>query len=390
MFYNKQTDDEKQMYKRTLEVMGKLSNLFSESDCPYLEYRAHENIFCKYFDAENLARSDCSADAKKGSVGIGLKTWTGSDDQKVAEFGRLKSHYEHLKGLELVRQIAQYRNDRIRTTMNLHGLTEMVYHIVRRTPNRMELLECPFDTIDIDKIKVINGKGGVNNTYFSDGNHMYHFSTSKNTLYMIFENVKVVDSFDVNIIEDPYSFMHSLFASEEYKMVAEYHTDRHSLYSVARNKKEKESICLPLYSFTRGRDKKKYVPLRSGLNQWNSNGRNRHPDEVYIPYQVKDRKRTENFFPDIDTKFNLRLPDGKQMSAKICQAGGKAIMSDPNKDLGHWLLRDVLDLKENTVVTYDKLLEIDIDSVIFTKESDRDYLINFARVGTYEEIYGEN
>ena len=112
-----------------LALVGQLSNLFSESDCPYLSYRAHENIFCRFLGAENLARSDCSADAKKDKVGVGLKTWMGNNDQKVAEFGRLKSNYANLSGIELVKKIAEYRNERIRITKRLHGLDSMIYHI---------------------------------------------------------------------------------------------------------------------------------------------------------------------------------------------------------------------------------------------------------------------
>ena len=90
MFYENQPIEQQNEYKQMLTIIGNLTLLFSESDCPYLPYRAHENIFCKYFKADNLARSDCSADAKKGRIGIGLKTWMGGDDQKVAEFGKLK------------------------------------------------------------------------------------------------------------------------------------------------------------------------------------------------------------------------------------------------------------------------------------------------------------
>ena len=56
-------------------------------------------------------------------------------------------------------------------------------------------------------------------------------------------------------------------------------------------------------------------------------------------------------------------------------------MSDPNKDLGKWLLREVLQLRPGEVLTYNKLLEIGIDSVIFTKRFDI-YSIDFV---TYED-----
>ena len=54
MFYERQPETQKQNYKKMLSIVGRLTGLFSESDCPYLPYRAHENIFCKYFDSSKL------------------------------------------------------------------------------------------------------------------------------------------------------------------------------------------------------------------------------------------------------------------------------------------------------------------------------------------------
>ena len=61
----------------------------------------------------------------------------------------------------------------------------MIYHIVRRVPGAMQIIEYAFDDIDIDNIQIIENRGNENNTYFTDGKHIYHFSTSKNTLYMM-------------------------------------------------------------------------------------------------------------------------------------------------------------------------------------------------------------
>ncbi len=134
MFYENQPKEQQADYKQMISIIGNLTLLFSENSSPYLSYRAHENIFCKYFEADNLSRSDYSADAKKSSIGIDLKTWTGNDDQKVAGFGKLRETYKELKGLDLVKKIAEYRNERIRITKNLHGIDEMIYHIVKRIP----------------------------------------------------------------------------------------------------------------------------------------------------------------------------------------------------------------------------------------------------------------
>src|SRR5699024_10945316 len=100
-FFKNQKECERKFYIELLQVTGSLSNLFAESENPFLYYRAMENIFCKAFDANNLSRSDVSADASKDKIGIGLKTFlhqNGRTYQKVAEFNResylLKDLYE--------------------------------------------------------------------------------------------------------------------------------------------------------------------------------------------------------------------------------------------------------------------------------------------------------
>ena len=366
MFYENQPLNQRENYKRMLSIIGNLTQLFSESDCPYLPYRAHENIFCKYFDADNLARMDCSADAKKGRIGIGLKTWMGQDDQKVAEFGRLRETFAGLTGLELVRRIAEYRNERIRVTKNLNGIDTMIYHIVKRVPGSMQVLEHAFEYIDIDNLSIIPNRGNVNNTYFTDGRHTYHFSVSKNTLYMIFEDMELLDTFDVEIMDDPYNLLMNLMYGEDQIPAQE---------EILRPEQTVRlpQICLRLYS-TKS-DGTKFVAEKSGLNQWNAGGRQRNPNELYIPYHAEDRAKTVGFFPGRDTVFNLTLPDGSVIPAKICQQDGKAIMSNPNKILGEWLLRNVFELPEGTVVTYEMLQRFGVDSVVFTKKGNQ--LIGF-------------
>lgn len=386
MFYELQPQAQKDNYKKMLSIVGALTQLFSESDCPYLAYRAHENIFCKYFEADNLARMDCSADAKKNRIGIGLKTWTGQDDQKVAEFGKLRETFAGLSGLDLVKKIAEYRNERIRVTKNLNGIDEMIYHVVKRVPGAMQILECAFDYIDIDRISLIRNRGNVNNTYFTDGRHTYHFSTSKNTLYMIFEDMELLDNFNVEIMDDPYTCLMNLMPGVSVESVFEKATPKASV-------PKENQICLRLYSTKPNGTK--YVAEKSGLNQWNGarfvrrtgEYKPRDPNELYIPYPAEDRRNTVGFFPDRDTVFNLRLPDGSEIPAKICQDDGKAIMSNPNNLLGEWLLRKVFELSEGTLVTYEMLLKFGIDSVVFTKHGELDYSVDFAEIGTYEQFY---
>ena len=411
MFYDIQPEQDRNNYKRMLTIIGKLSRLFSTAEEPYLYYRAHENVFAKYFDVDNNARHDDSADAfsVEQGVGIGLKTWIGRDDQKVAEFGRLRPNYENLDGMELIQQIAEYRNTRIRTTLNSHGLREMLYHIVKRTSGMMQIYESAFDYIDREQIVLDENRGNANNIYFTDGNHTYHFNKSKSTLYMIFEDMELLDEFEVEIVDDPYDLLAQLFEEDE-RMGVE--GDLGDLEAFTHRIERYRQLCLRLYATDR--DGRKYVPERSGLNQWNANGRARDVNEVYIPYLKEDRERDLDFFPPRDTPFTLALPDGTEISAKVCQRAykkisdeeyenlseeekriedekslvGKSIMSNPNKVLGQWLLRDVLQIAEGTVITYDMLRVYNIDCVVFTKISDRTYRIDFGELGTYERFYG--
>ena len=384
MFYEKQPLKQQNNYKCMLKVMGSLSNLFSESNQPYLYYRCHENIFCKYFEAQNLSREDSSADAQKGKIGIGLKTWVGADNQKIAEFNKLKEEYMNLQPYEMICKIASYRNERIRITQNLHGIDEMIYHIVKRVPNAMQIYEYAFEMIDIDNIKIDSKKSSATNIYFQDGKHEYHFNISKSTLYMIFKNMILLDSFNVDILEDPYQYLENI--AKKNKNILD--------NMMTKIKPEHEQLCLRLYTVNRI-TKEKVVEQKSGLNQWNGarkgrdgNYKPRNPNEVYIPYPKKDRIRSKGFFPDRNVSFELLLPDGKSIQAKVCQENGKAIMSNPNSELGEWLLRNVFELPIGQVVTYKDLQVYGIDSVIFTKLGNNKYKIDFTYIGTYEKLLG--
>lgn len=381
MFYDKQSKEQKEAYKHMLSVIGSLSNLFSESESPMLYYRAHENCFCRYFDADNLARHDCSADAVKERVGIGLKTWVGGNIQKVAEFGKLRSELDGLNDHDLIVKVAEFRNSRIKTTMKMYGLEKMIYHVVIRTDNCMNINETSFDMIDIDKIKPLPERDKVNTRYFTDGKHTYNYNISKSTLYMVFDNLVLLDTIDVKIINDPFEYIErvfpckSIFLKDGEQLIRRTNTNNNRKLALKLFKETKHG-CL--------------VEEKSGLNIWNAAGRKRDPNEIYIPFNKKDREKLQNqgFFPPVDKSFDLELPDKTHITAKICQDSGKAIMSNPNKALGKWLLRDVLDIPEGTVVTYGLLQEKGFDTVVFEKIDDEHYKINFTDSKYYDELYG--
>ncbi|WEA38578.1 restriction endonuclease PLD domain-containing protein [Lysinibacillus fusiformis] len=374
LYVNEQTAT----YSKMLRNTGSLSRLFSESESPYLVSRSVENIYCEAFDAENLGRSDCSADAKYKNVGIGLKTFlhgNGRTLQKVAEFNRLSNLYRDKTTKELITTVAQLRNERIEFTKRAHEMDEIIYHCVTRLPNKILIFEEPMDLIDIKNIKSL--KQSSNTITFEDGIHEYSFNITKSTLYKRFIMESPMFEIDVNILEHPYLALENL--QQQMPMVE-------TSSNIVGNKNG-EYVILPLFS---DRGSERNVPERSGLNQWNAKGRPRDPNEIYIPIPKWIHNVFPGFFPARDISFNLQVPSGKFLDAKVCQDGSKALMTNPNKALGEWLLREVMDLNERELLTYEMLEGLDIDSVIVTKQGENTFKINFCEIGTYDNFKLEN
>jgi len=370
---NRQTD--RDYYERMLKLMGSLSHLYSDSASPYLVSRVTENLFCRCLNAENLSRSDITADAKKEHVGIGIKTWTGSNLQKVAEFNSDKPSYEKLSDQEMVLRVAELRNERIDFTKRTQNISEMIYHCTIRTPGKIKIIECPLESVVIENIHNINRKKNV--ITFTDGVNKYSFNTSKSTLYKDFAGIEAKSILPVEIIEDPFLLL-------EQKLLG---TD--SISAIAHDEPDNEKIYLPLYSTRFSTKEQKVVAPQSGLNQGFADGRKRDPYEIYIPIPKPFYAKCPDFFPPRDTYFSLRLPNGQVLEASVCQDGGKALMSKHNADLGKWLLADVFKTYAKTPITYDILEKYGIDAVEITKNDEEDYSINFAKIGSYEQFMGE-
>jgi len=382
-FWQKQSVGSKKDYIEYLKLIGALSNLFSDSQDPYLYYRAHENLFCHVFDAKNLSRGDVSFDAVKDGVGIGLKTFlhgNGSTFQKVAEFNSDSDKIRNLKTKEdIVYHIAKLRNMRISTTQNITESYNNIYHLVTRESGKMNVIETPMDKVDLGSLR-LSKRQSRNTIKFRDNYNEYSFSLSKNTLLKRFNvNNMIIKQFDVDILEDPLSFLKS----------------KNNNSNVLNIEKPSKYIVLPLYS-----PKTQKVSERSSLNQWNAKGRRRDVDEVYIPipswihdvfegffeYSKENKRQSAKDSPS----FDVELPNGKVISCKVAQSGGKALMSNPNKVLGQWILRDVLKLKERSLLTMELLNDIGIDSVKLSKKNDSYYYLDFMESGSYEEFSENN
>lgn len=172
----------------------------------------------------------------------------------------------------------------------------------------------------------------------------------------------------VDIIDNPLELLEQFFS--QYK---------EGISDSKKRLKGYDYVMLPLYSVRHG-----IVPEKSGLNQWNAGGRKRDEDEVYIPVPIYINKNYPTFFPERDNNFTLLLPDGTALSAKICQDNNKALMSNPNKALGHWILRKLLKKKPGELVTMDDLNRFGFDSVCVenlhsvNEKGEKLYRISFA------------
>jgi hypothetical protein len=193
------------------------------------------------------------------------------------------------------------------------------------------------------------------------------FNFSKSTLYKRF-TLNPIKEIPIKIYDDPYK------ALEEFFGTVHYVSEQPNLIIA--------TIYLPLYS-EKGN---KHVAEKSGLNQWNAGGRPRNPNEVYIPIPKVVNRKFPDFFPPRDQEFMLKIPNGSFLRTKVCQDNNKALMTNPNSALGEWLLRNILELKENELLTYKMLEEAGIDSVQIDKFSDGTYAINFKAFGAYEKF----
>ena len=384
-FFFKQDEESRKLYTDLLKMMGLLSNLFAESKNPFLYYRAMENIFCKAFHADNLSRSDVSADAGKNGIGIGLKTFlqnNGNTFQKIAEFNKESYLLRDLTGTDLVRMVSEMRNQRIESTMRICNLYDMMYHLVTRSNKYMAIYEEHMDLININNIKITQ----TNNTtiHFTDSLHDYSFSLSKSTLLKRFDTTdkRKIFGFDVEVLADPYDFLLNIKNGKISKT---------ELNATLNDSDDFiDYIVLPLYS-----PRTKQVEEKSGLNQWNAGGRPRSENEVYIsiPSWIHQKKKdffTYNSDENKTNPFDVKLPNGKIISMRVAQQKGKALMSNPNSALGEWILRDILELKPKVLVTKEILDMIGIDSVKLSKTGDRRYYLDFLKSGSYEEFEEEN
>jgi hypothetical protein len=368
-------------YFRDLQIMAALTLLNSSNQkIPMLGYREVENIYCGAFDAKNVSREDIAIDAIYNTVGVGIKTFllgNGNSFQKIAEFNQGSKEFTKQSLDERVTEIVNLRNSRLEIAVNRYKLTQLIYHCVTRAENSLIIYELPMHSIDLNSIHGISEKLTSKNITFYDKYCEYNYSFTKNTLYMRFITPNKYKKLEVEILDNPLKILREVipvYLGNTKPMIA---TDTQTEVEIAD-----EYVVLPLFAPSSKNSEYK-VERKSGLNQWAASGRHRNFDEVYIPIPSWIHREFPDFFPPRKISFDLELPGGRVLSAKVCQSNGKALMSNPNHELGKWILREVLKLHEGELLTYDMLAQIGIDSVIITKKDDEYFHIDFARIDAY-------
>lgn len=407
MAKNNKFEFDVQIYENLLKAVASMSRLYSDNSKAFIHPRFVEKLYVHSSGAKDLSRKDMSFDALLApNIGVGVKTFIAENisigkSEKVAEFTRLASQGE-FDGLDhegKALKSALLRNSRVSSDANEYSIdiTKSIYHCLVRTNGGAIIHEEPYQLINTNNIRPTDSRGCETNkfqsdstghTYFTDGQSGYCYNKAKNVLYKRFElnqhkNSEIIPLviFD-DILEKIITWVN--LTSEAKKDIILPIIDEES-------SSNKNYVVLPLYKTST-----KEVQEKSGINQWNAGGRKRKFGESYIPIPKIIHKKYPNFFPTSDEKFRLKLPNGKIISAKVCQQNDKALMSDPNTDLCDWLYK-IIDLTDLAIMQrfvnkkpyqYADLKMVGKDSVKVTKvnRKDYEYEIESMSLSSYEHF----
>lgn len=408
-------------YTELLRAVASLSRLYSDNEKAYLDSRFVEKLFIYTSGAKDLSRKDNSFDALLGSAGVGIKTFgitnaNSKKTEKIAEFTTLASQgaFNGLSQEELAFRSAEIRNARVKTDAAEYGINidTSFYHCLLRTNKGAIIHEEPYSYINISKIKPVDPNSfkeinefptGVGFPYFSDGTNIYSYNTSKNVLFKRFDISKGLNSNLIPLLIQEGIFEKLLiwFRGSSNNNISKVQQEFATYNIAGRSPQFLSEVVLPLYSLRESKSKSKrlgrsvkVVAEKSGINQWNAGGRDRKFGEAYIPIPRIIHEKYPSFFPPKDQTFALKLPNGKTVSAKICQENGKALMSNPNHLICEWLFNSIDPnfsekeymerLNQHKFYTYEDLEFAGKDAVKVSKLNNTDFEIEFMPLDSFE------
>ncbi len=408
-------------YAHLLKAVASMSRLFSDNKIPYVDSRFVEKLFIETTGAKDLSRSDKSFDALLSpDIGVGIKTFLStsgsSKREKIAEFTSFANNgeFEGLSPEVLAVKASVFRNNRVLSDANEMAIDvgKSIYHCLVRTGSGAIVHEEPYALVDLENLRPTDRNGKElkdwqsigKGVFFSDGISNYNFNGSKNVLFkeFIFEVDQGV--IDLPIFSDIFDRITKWVDGDipqAIKVLDDLGNELLMMDSVEIGRPGIDFVVLPLYSVRTG---SKEVAEKSGINQWNAGGRRRKFGEAYIPIPIEVNRRCPDFFPERDSKFAMVLPNSAvTVSGKVCQEGGKALMSDPNTVLGNWIMKVLRpSLKDSDFSRapiaadkpfgYNDLMAIGKDSVIVRKKivkSITSFSLEFAPLGSYEEFVND-
>lgn len=505
---------QKEEYKRLILAFASLTGMFAQKSidddteaAPIINSKFQETAFQRAFNAiaEDIGNTsyDVSLQHEGEKYLVGIKTFgISSGDQKIAQFKA--KHDEWAKIIEkikanasgvddketinslnhdlymiLAKRIAKIRNARIDSSRaNIKGFmieiddshVHSVYHVLMPSSKNEEAKifvgETSYDNIDIDNITIIGctGKNNPTNFFFTDGNHIYKYTSADSQLHMNFDNRHIVcEEWKVKYAEDAHAIfgkIADIVYPREKGIISEgEHIECNITEDVVDEREIEETYCWTIWN------KNKETEMYSGFNSFFGTGSKlgkdqrkqkidrvcceyedivkpdvlykikegmtefllepassisekaqkvrlreylvrlakessvselrkdvvkmlyRPMDEMYIPIPDSAQFHNDhpNFFgpgfgqmipgttklllPKAERKFNLVFePSGDTLSAYITQDNGKAIESTEKQTyLGEWILRGVFQLEEYEPLTSQRLEELNINGLRFTK-----------------------
>lgn len=507
MLWEKLLTADKLEYKRLILTFASLTEMFAQKALgdegmvtPIINSKFQETVFQRAFNAvaEDIGNTsyDVSLQYNNEKYLIGIKTFgITSGDQKIAQFKAKHDEWSSIVNeikknaigiddkdeidrlnstlyLELATKIANIRNERIDSSYaKIRGFkideerdsVYSVYHVLMPSSKdeipKIYVGEMSYDKIDVENlcIKGCTGKNNPTNFCFTDGQHVYKYTSADSQLYMNFMNRKIVcDEWKVKYADDAYAIFEKISdminneCEGERKTIAvsaskeslveetycwtiwnkegetELYSGFNSFYGIGSKmgKEQRErrikyifekfknmvdpdlldSIEKGLSSFlleqaVSSTEKAMKVRLREYIMGLTKRAKNlefekeivkvlyRPMDEMYIPIPnaAQFHKKHPDFFGkgfgkvrpgtaklELEKKqrmFNLVFdPSGDSLAAYITQDNGKAIESAEKQSyLGEWILREIFQLKEYEPLTSQKLMELNINGLRFTK-----------------------
>lgn len=399
MIFGNNLPQEYSRYKESWELFASFSALFSDSEVPFIHYRLMENTFCDAFGALNLSRTDTAFDAScvvdGVKYGIGLKTFiasvnedgsASSKQEKIAEFNKDGKELIGLSPIDAIKKVVELRNARIDTALVEYGIEKSLYHCALRYCDSngkayILLKEYPYEKIDVNHLvrtdknynPISEGEiiGAEKILHFTDGKEKYAFNFSKSTLFKRFDtSLSNGINIPVKVLENPAEALKNWFKFDHKSKVP-----------------GKDYVVLPLYSSNKKLGK--YVPEKSGLNQWNAGGRKRTFGEMYVPVPIFIHKECNDFFPKRGKDFVLITPTGKEITVSLCQGGGKALMSYPNLALSAWFHPLLVKDGSESIVNYLDFKRINKDAIKIEKMAEGKYSFSLVSIGSWEKFQND-